>query len=112
MIIEVIILTLEKLMIGHDNDKIDNDNNHWNVNHNDESLMVCIRFSKTDQYGQNTVPNISGNGMRGKHPVQAMRAYLMVRPPIKGPLSCHQDGTPLTRYQSSAVLQKIYNWRG
>ena len=62
------------------------------------SLLVRIRFSKTDQYGQGTTINIGSNGTDEKCPVKAMKAYLRVRPDIDGPLFCHRDGAPVIRY--------------
>ena len=35
-----------------------------------------------------------------------MRSYLEGRPPIPGPLFCHFDGSPLTRYQFVVILKK------
>ena len=39
-------------------------------------------------------------------PVAWLEHYLSVRPKIPGPLFCHFDGNPLTRYQFSAILKK------
>eukprot|EP00057_Strongylocentrotus_purpuratus_P026639 XP_011681113.1 PREDICTED: uncharacterized protein LOC754287 isoform X1 [Strongylocentrotus purpuratus] len=76
------------------------------------SLLVRIRFSKTDQYGQGTTINIGSNGTDEKCPVKAMKAYLRVRPDIDGPLFCHRDGAPVTRYQFSSVLKKTLQHNG
>lgn len=38
-----------------------------------------------------------------------MREYLQIRPRVDGPLFCHFNGEPLTRYQFSAILIKTLN---
>ena len=62
------------------------------------SLLVRIRFTKIDQYGQGIMINIGSNGIDEKCPVKAMKAYFRVRPDIDGPLFCHRDGAPVSRY--------------
>ena len=42
-------------------------------------------------------------------PVATLKCYLEVRPNILGPVFCHFDHKPLTRYQFSAVLKKAIN---
>ena len=44
-------------------------------------------------------------------PVTALQEYVAIRPHSQ-PLFCHFDGSPLTRYQFSAVLRKILSFRG
>lgn len=39
-------------------------------------------------------------------PVNSMIKFLTGRPKLNGPLLCHLNGRPLTRYQFSAVLKK------
>lgn len=75
-------------------------------------MLVRIRYSKTDQYGQTTTLRIGGNEDMETCPVLAMTAFLQVRPPTKGPLFCHRSGSPLTRYQFSAVMRKVLAYTG
>ncbi|XP_072178201.1 integrase/recombinase xerD homolog [Diadema setosum] len=70
-------------------------------------MLVRIRHSKTDQYGQATTLRIGENENKEICPVSNMTAFLQLRPPMKGPLFCHTSGSPLTRYQFSAVLRKV-----
>ena len=49
---------------------------------------------------------IRENKTEGTCPVKAMETYLGIRPEGRGPLFCHIDGSPLTRYQFDAVLKK------
>lgn len=76
------------------------------------SLLVCIRYSKTDQYGSASTLEIQGNGIRDGCPVVAMDKYLQMRPRKEGPLFCHANGCPLTRYQFQAVLAKALTSSG
>lgn len=69
------------------------------------SILVNIRFSKTDQLGKGTVLKIKQSGS-SICPVIILRQYLGQRPKVPGPLFCHFDGNPLTRYQFSCILQK------
>jgi len=39
-------------------------------------------------------------------PVRAIQNHLTVRPLTEGPFFCHVDGSPVTPYQFSAVLNK------
>ncbi|XP_052788854.1 uncharacterized protein LOC128223621 [Mya arenaria] len=39
-------------------------------------------------------------------PVSSLVQYLRVRPKVAGPLFCHFDGSPVTRYQFTSVLKK------
>ena len=43
-------------------------------------------------------------------PVAALEDFVKVHPSGSGPLFCHFDGTPLTRYQFNAVLRKVLNF--
>ncbi|XP_063963148.1 uncharacterized protein LOC135156048 [Lytechinus pictus] len=75
-------------------------------------LLVTIRFSKTDQYGTSTTLKIKRNGLNSSCPVGAMVRYLKMRPVMQGPLFCHANGSPLTRYQFRAVLRKVLGVSG
>lgn len=70
-----------------------------------KTMKVRLRKSKTNQGG---VPNIIDIRPIATQvcPVQAMCAFLSLRPNISQYLFCHANGMPLTRYQFSAVLNK------
>ena len=70
------------------------------------ALNIHIRQSKNDQYGKGvhiTIQKVGGLAC----PVRNMAGFLDIRPAIQGPLFCHYGGTPLTRYQFSAILNKV-----
>lgn len=69
-------------------------------------LLLRLRFSKTDQSGKGVNIKIQSSDSN-VCPVGNMIKYLAVRPKIQGPLFCHLNGKPLTRYQFSAVLNKV-----
>lgn len=71
----------------------------------DGSITLLIRHSKTDQYGDGVrlKLNITGSELC---PVVSLKKYLHQRPLIKGPLFCHLNGSPLTRYQFTAILKR------
>lgn len=90
---------LTSRVLSLDDVKISSDKSH---------LRITIRSSKTDQRGQGVTLQIAATH-DAICPVQALLEYLHVRPvDIKrpGPLFCHINGQPLTRYQFSAVLKK------
>jgi hypothetical protein len=77
-----------------------------------KELHVTIRYSKTDQLGRSTnlvIKKIEGDSIC---PVNAMIGYIAVRPAIVGPLFCHYNHAPLTRYQFSTVLQRALTFAG
>lgn len=76
------------------------------VNIQNNQLTLCIRCSKTDQLGKGVKVVVNNHGSI-ICPVQAMTKFLEVRPNFPGPLFCHFGGKPLTRYQFSAVLDKV-----
>ena len=71
-------------------------------------FRVSLRQSKTNQSGAPVIVHIVATNT-ASCPVKAMKAYLRVRPPqvIPNYLFCHNDGSPLTRYQFGAVLSKV-----
>ena len=69
------------------------------------AMLVTIRYSKTDQRGSGTTLKIYPSNL-GVCPVNFMCQFLRLRPKVNGPLFCHLDEKPLTRYQFTAVLQK------
>ena len=70
------------------------------------SMYVRIRYSKADQAGVGVTLKFSQT-RDAICPVQCMRSFLLVRPKVVSPLFCHIDGSPLTSFQFSEVLQKV-----
>lgn len=70
------------------------------------SIILKLRFSKTDQLGYGQTITIAATG-ENLCPVRYLEAFLEVRPRLKGPLFCHFGGAPLTRYQFSSMLQRV-----
>ena len=71
-----------------------------------KSLSVRIRFSKVDQVGKGSSVQLAKTGHPLVCPVLATSRFLAIRPKFQGPLLCHNDGSPLTRYQFSAILRR------
>lgn len=74
-------------------------------------LLVRIRFSKTDQHGRSVTLQIPAQ-LGGLCPVQAVMQFIGLRPAVSGPLFCHANGRPLTRYQFKAVLHRALGHAG
>ncbi|VDI72050.1 Hypothetical predicted protein [Mytilus galloprovincialis] len=79
----------------------------------DCQLKINIKKSKTDQRGYSTFIVI--NKYRDNAsicPVLTLKKYLAARPAVSGcnHLFMHFDGSPLTRYQLSAMLRKPVNF--
>ncbi|XP_060585109.1 uncharacterized protein LOC132741045 [Ruditapes philippinarum] len=71
-------------------------------------IIVTIRYSKTDQYGRGSVLKIKRSNS-AICVVSNMLEFLKRRPQVDGPLFCHLNGKPLTRYQFTSVLKKCLN---
>jgi hypothetical protein len=69
-------------------------------------MYVVIRYSKTDQRGNSTTLHVQAMDNSGMCPVHAMRIYMQARQVSTGPLFRHFNGSPLTKYQFGALLQK------
>lgn len=82
------------------------------VSFGDGMLKVNIPSSKTDQLGRGSSFVIQAQSDRTLCPHSHINSYLTVRPPIPGPLFCHFNGSPLTRYQLVSVLKKSLNLAG
>jgi site-specific recombinase XerD len=61
---------------------------------------------KTDQLGRDTTVVITSQRDINVCPVKKLKEYLLERGSYSGPLFCHFDKTPLSRYQFNAVLKK------
>lgn len=77
-----------------------------NTKVDEHQIQLFLATSKTDQCGQGTTILISKQQNISTCPVKLLSQYLKVHPKHVGPLFCHFDGSPLTRYQFSSVLKK------
>lgn len=68
--------------------------------------LVHVGFSKTDQRGRGTDLRIIGNAPSQVCPVIVLKDFLEQRGQHSGPLFCHFDKSPITRYQVQAVLRR------
>jgi hypothetical protein len=78
----------------------------FHKNNGDEELYVTIRSSKTDQRSLSSNLIICKQGDETVCPVRLLKKYLQIRTSSTSCLYAHFDGTGLTRYQLSSVLQK------
>lgn len=70
------------------------------------SLQLYIASSKTDQTGQGTYLTVQAQQDLSLCPVKLLKDYISERSNHAGPLFCHFDKSPMSRYQISAVLSK------
>ena len=68
-------------------------------------INLHIRASKTDQHGRGTTIVLNAT-KKPSCPVKWISEFLEIRPAIPGPLFCHVNGSPLTRYQFVTILDK------
>ncbi len=70
--------------------------------------VICIRFSKTDQWCKKCWLKAAAVEMATDCPVVALRQFLAVRPATTKDMGLyiHIDGTPVSRFQFTAVLKK------
>ena len=75
------------------------------------SITLIINKSKTDQLGSGTTLEIH-RSLETENLFHILGSYLRMRP--KGPVAfmCHMDGSPLTSYQFSKILQKAVAFLG
>lgn len=69
-------------------------------------IEVKVRFSKTDQLGRGTTLRILADTNTIVCPFALLRSYIAQRGIHNGPLFCHFDKSPLTRFQVQSVLRK------
>lgn len=77
-----------------------------------DCLKLRIPSSKTDQQGLGTYLQIGKQANHDICPVRLMQKFLKSRPQFQGPLFCHFDGKPLTRYQVVSVLKRAITYLG
>lgn len=71
---------------------------------NDQAISLGLQSSKTDQSGAGVVLVLEArDGITC--PVRCYQQFISRRPGIGGYLLCHEDRSPLTRYQFCAVLK-------
>lgn len=91
------------------------DNNHTvminDIQITDIGLEINLKSSKIDQFGKGTVVQISRGVDKIDCPVEILTIYLKVRPLVGGPLFCHFNKQPETRYQFSALLKVSFSVR-
>lgn len=68
-------------------------------------LEVFFRSSKTDQFGSGVTIHVSSQLNKQLCPVAALAAFLPIHSQEQGLLFCHLDGSPLSKYQFSAILK-------
>ena len=76
-----------------------------------ESLIITLRYSKTNQLGDHERIGIK-RSQDQICPIRFLIRYLRMRPKFGGPLFCHFDGSPVTRYQFTSVLKKALSNAG
>jgi len=77
-----------------------------------DTLEIYLATSKTDQFGKGVSMHISAQANKTLCPVFNLKKFLNSRPLFGGPLFCHFDGNPLTRYQFAAILKKSLSLLG
>ena len=68
--------------------------------------------SKTEQFGKGVSIHISAQASKTLCPVFNLKKFLNSRSLFGGPLFCHFDCNPLTRYQFAAILKKSLSLLG
>jgi hypothetical protein len=83
---------------------------HTVVVHNveicNDYLDVYLSSSKTDQFGKGTNIHIPAQADHKTCHLNLLKSFLQISPNLEGLLFCHFDGSPLTRYQFSALLKR------
>ena len=75
-------------------------------------MTVRIKMSKTNRSGIPEFLHIPSVHDKKVCPVLAMKQYIQLRSSFSGPLFCHANGLPATRYQFGAVLSKSLSYLG
>ena len=78
----------------------------------EQNVEITLRFSKTDQLGKSAKLLFYPSQEAHICPVSLTKQFLKVRPKVQGPLFCHFDGQPVTRYQFSSILNKVVKFIG
>ncbi len=75
-------------------------------------VQLAFRLAKNNQCGPPQFIRLASYKDRSICPVQALLDFMAVRPHIDGPVFCHFDCRPLTRYQFNTVLRKAVDFAG
>ncbi len=76
------------------------------------AVSLSFRHSKANQAGPpQTVCLVQAQNAK-LCPVLALRNFVWIRPRVGGPLFCHFDSSPLTKYQFNGVLKKALAFSG
>ena len=74
--------------------------------HDQSTMIIKLRFSKTDQQGNSASLRFRRNPNSQLCPLRCLSQYLSMRPPVGDCLFVHADGSPLTAYQFRHILKK------
>lgn len=77
-----------------------------------QSFLFSFKHAKNNQCGPPQVIRLVQSDNAAICPVLALREFLSVRPATAGPLFCHFDCSPLTRFQFNSVLKKSLKFVG
>lgn len=80
--------------------------------YDNKAVQITMRHFKTNQRGKPVILKIPCEDTDLICPVCTLRNYLQSRTPGVGPLFIHMNGSPVTRYQFSAVLKKCIDRAG
>lgn len=92
-------------------------NNNKNVIHlsdlqlTKDTIILNLRFSKTDQCGNGFIININKSS-ESLVCFEILETFLQCRSKDDGPLFCHLSGSPLSSYQFSSILHKTLTFLG
>ncbi|XP_055996171.1 uncharacterized protein LOC130054184 isoform X1 [Ostrea edulis] len=74
----------------------------------ENKIQIKLKHSKVDQIGEGETITIQNSQFGSQiQPIKIIQEYLAIRPSVQGKLFCHFSGQPLTRYQFTAVLNKV-----
>ena len=82
------------------------------VTFKDNEVLVTIKHSKTDQQVRSVTLIFSLSISKEIFPVSLLKQYLHKRLSVDGPLFCHFNGAPNTRYQVSSLLSRCMGFLG
>ncbi|KAJ7325243.1 hypothetical protein JRQ81_018263 [Phrynocephalus forsythii] len=71
-----------------------------------DTACLILQSSKPNQKGLRANIRLRAQAIMAICPIHALRSFLHIHPPKKGPLLIHKNGHPLTRYQFVGVLKK------
>ncbi|XP_067326779.1 integrase/recombinase xerD homolog [Anolis sagrei] len=99
-------LRVSELVAASKNDKSQKALIRSDITMSHNCLEIYIRSSKTDQESRGSVITLTQCSAADLCPIQALSQYIAARKPSQGYFFCHQDGSPLTRYQFWTITSK------